>query len=62
MSIESTNFGVTRLSKKDADKFRKQVSYGRSPKAASASLKSGRVLLGKLDRSGHVKVRGKKAA
>ena len=62
MSIESTAFGVTKLTKKDSDKFRKQITYGRPSKAASVSLKNGKALLKTLDKHGSVKVKTKRAA
>lgn len=62
MSIESTAFGVTKLTKKDSEKFRNQVTYGRPSKAASASLRNGKALLKVLDKHGSVKVQTRKAA
>lgn len=57
MSIHSTAFGVTRLTKQDSEKFRRQVSYGRPSKAAMTALKEGRKLLETLDKHGVVTVK-----
>ena len=57
MSIYSTAFGVTKLTKQDSDKFRRQVSYGRPSKAAVIALKEGRRLLMALDKHGSVTVK-----
>jgi hypothetical protein len=62
MSIHSTAFGVTKLTKEDSAKFRRQVSHGRPSKAASVSLKEGHTLLTALDKRGCVTVKVKKAA
>lgn len=59
VSIESTSFGVTKLTNKDSDKFRKQVAYGRPSVAASNSLAEGKNLLRTLDKHGSVKVKTK---
>lgn len=61
MSIESTAFGVTKLTNKDSTQFRRQVTQGRSSKAAEASLKEGRRLLKAIKKHGHVKVKTKKS-
>lgn len=41
MAINSNAFGRVTLTEKDADKFVKQVTYGRPNERAKASLKSG---------------------
>jgi hypothetical protein len=61
MAIHSTAFGVTKLTKQDSEKFRKQVAYGRPSKAASETLKQGQVLLRAMERRGSVTVKTKTA-
>ena len=60
MSIESTAFGTTRLTKGDAEKFKSQMTYGRTTKEAQSSLKSGQGLLKTLSSKGAVTVKVKK--
>lgn len=45
MAITSTAFGSVRLTKEDAQKFERQVRYGRPPVAASKSAEEGRALV-----------------
>lgn len=42
MSVRSTTFGSVRLSGEDADKFEKQVKYGRPKKAARETYARGK--------------------
>jgi hypothetical protein len=60
MSIESSAFGVTRLTHEDAAKFKSQITYGRPNKEATAALSSGKTLLKALNRNGVVSVKLKK--
>jgi hypothetical protein len=54
MSVQTTFFGVTKLTGKDAKKFRRQVTYGRPSKAAATSLASGSAILKELHAKGAV--------
>ena len=54
MAVQTTFFGVTKLTGKDAKKFRRQVAYGRPSKAASASLARGNELLKEFRAKGEV--------
>jgi hypothetical protein len=60
MSIESTAFGVTRLTDEDSAKFRRQIANGRASKPAAESLKSGLVLAQKVGKKGYVSIAIKK--
>ena len=42
MSVRSTTFGAVRLTRKDARKFRNQITYGRPKKAAVAARARGK--------------------
>jgi hypothetical protein len=42
MSVTSSTFGAVRLTKKDAQKFKDQVKYGRPKKAAVAACARGK--------------------
>ena len=44
MAITSTAFGRVHLTKEDAQKFERQVRYGRSNAAAKVSVKQGKAL------------------
>ena len=44
MAITSTAFGRVHLTKEDAQKFERQVRYGRTNSAAKESVKEGRAL------------------
>lgn len=57
MAIHSTAFGVTKLTKQDSEKFRRQVAYGRPPEAARESLKHGEQLLKSFQKNGSVKLK-----
>lgn len=61
MSIHSTQTGHTKLTKEDATTFRRQATYGRTPKAALEALKEGEQLLKMVEQLGHclVKVKSK---
>ncbi len=54
MSVKSSTFGGVYLTGAEAAKFRKQVFYGRPKKAASESLKKGRILLKEFNDKGYV--------
>lgn len=53
MGVRTTFFGVTKLTGKDAKKFRRQVAYGRPNKAALDSLARGNEILKQLHTKGH---------
>lgn len=52
MGVQTTFFGVTKLTGKDAKKFRRQVTYGRPNKAAAMSLALGNEILRELRTKG----------
>jgi len=54
MSVKSSTFGGVYLTGVEAAKFRRQVFYGRPKKAASESLKKGRILLEEFNDKGYV--------
>jgi len=62
MSIQSSAFGVTKLTKQDATKFIQQVKYGRPNQAAKDALIDGRALLKTMDNKGVVQVKIKQVA
>lgn len=57
MSVQTTFFGVTKLSGKDAKKFRRQVTYGRPNKAAATSLARGEAILKQMSAQGEAKLK-----
>jgi hypothetical protein len=57
MSVQTTFFGVTKLTGKDAKKFRRQVTYGRPSKAAATTLARGEALLKQLNARGEAKLK-----
>lgn len=59
MSVQSTFFGVTKLTDEDSVKFRQQVTFGRPNKEAIASLKRGKELLRSMNSKGHIKIKAK---
>lgn len=59
MSVQSTFFGVTKLTDEDSAKFHRQVVFGRPTKTAIASLKRGKVLLRTFEKQGYVKIKVK---
>jgi hypothetical protein len=48
MAIESTPFGVTRLTGDDADAFLREMHEGRSNPAAREALRRGRIMMAQL--------------
>jgi len=60
MSVRTTVFGAVRLSGEDAQKFKKQVKYGRSNRAARDTLERGSKLLSVYQKHGCVTVRARK--
>jgi len=59
MAIHSSKFGVTRLTKDDATRFHRQVTYGRPSKSAAASLKEGKKLLQAIQLHGLAHIKSK---
>lgn len=59
MSIQSTAFGVTKLTNEDSKQFLNQVTYGRPNDAARKSLADGRDLLKSIQAQGSAKVKAK---
>lgn len=57
MSVQTTFFGVTRLTGKDAKKFRRQVSYGKPSQAAANSLARGNEILKQMHSKGYAKIK-----
>lgn len=62
MAVKSTVFGSVTLSGKEAEKFRRQVTYGRPKKAAIESAKKGDKMHAEFERTGRVVVRAHKIA
>lgn len=60
MAVQTSVFGSVRLSGKDADKFNRQVSFGRPKKAANTGLANGNKLLKEFDTKGFavIKLKG----
>jgi len=54
MAIKTSTFGGVHLTGEDAEKFRRQVKYGRPKKAAKEALERGRILLQEFDEKGYV--------
>ncbi|OQX09608.1 MAG: hypothetical protein BWK80_46735 [Desulfobacteraceae bacterium IS3] len=54
MGVRTSTFGAVTLSHEDAEKFIKQIRYGRPKKAASKLLEQGRALLKQFDEQGKV--------
>ncbi len=57
MSIKSSAFGRVTLTKQDAEKFIRQVTYGRISSTATDSVNRGVDLSRKLKKSGRVTVK-----
>lgn len=62
MAVKSTVFGGVVLSGKEAEKFRRQVTYGRPKKAASVSAKKGDRLRAEFEKTGRVVLRARRLA
>lgn len=60
MSVQTSFFGVTKLTGEDSKKFRRQVTYGKPNKAAVASLARGQAILKQLQAKGSVATKIKK--
>lgn len=54
MSIKSDSFSGVFLTKEDAKKFRRQVTYGRPTAAAVESVRSGVKLAAEFEKSGKI--------
>ncbi|MCH8201771.1 MAG: hypothetical protein IH996_01545 [Proteobacteria bacterium] len=61
MAISSHSFGITKLTDKDAEKFNRQVIYGRPKREAIANAHEGDKLAREFENHGQVTVhlRGK---
>lgn len=60
MSVKTSTFGGVRLSGKEAEKFTRQVKYGRPKKAAVESARRGKAMLSEFERTGQVIVHARK--
>lgn len=60
MAVQTSFFGVTKLTGEDSKKFQRQVTYGRPNTAASVALARGKSLLRQLDAKGQVVAKIKK--
>jgi hypothetical protein len=56
MAVQSDSFGGVRLTGHDAIKFRNQVRYGRSSKAARETAARGRAMVANLLNDGVVRI------
>jgi len=54
MAIKTSTFGGVHLTGEDAEKFRRQVKYGRPKKAAHQALAEGRKYLKEFEEKGYV--------
>lgn len=59
MAITSHAFGQVKLTDRDADKFFKQVTYGKPKAAAKESVKSGSQMYRDYQKSGGLKIKVK---
>ncbi len=59
MAVKSTVFGGVVLSGKEAETFRRQVTYGRPKKAAIASAEKGDRLRAEFEKTGRVVLRAR---
>jgi len=57
MAVQTSFFGVTKLTGEDSDKFRRQVTYGRPNRQAEASLARGKRTLEAFQDKGYVVVK-----
>ncbi|MBU2477536.1 MAG: hypothetical protein KKA36_00475 [Gammaproteobacteria bacterium] len=62
MAVKSTVFGSVTLSGIEAEKFRRQVTYGRPKKAAIESAKKGAKMRAEFEKTGRVIIRARKVA
>lgn len=56
MAVHSDTFGGLHLTGEDAEKFRRQVRYGRPSEAAKASVKRAREMAAEMTRNGFVRI------
>lgn len=56
MGVKTSTFGAVTLSHEEAEKFIKQVKYGRPKKSASKLLEEGRTLVKQFDEQGKVAI------
>lgn len=59
MAVKTSALGAIYLSGDDADKFRKQITYGRPKKAANAALEKGLKLLREYESKGYALIKTK---
>jgi len=59
VSVKTSILGTIHLSGADAEKFRKQVTYGRPKNAANVALSKGMRLLNEFDAKGYAVVKHK---
>jgi len=60
MSVKTSTFGGVRLSGEEAEKFARQVKYGRPKQAAQESVRRGVVMLDEFEKTGQVIVHARK--
>jgi len=60
MSVKTSTFGGVRLSGEEADKFVKQVTYGRPKQAAQDAAARGNKMVSEYTATGHVTIRARK--
>lgn len=56
MSVKSSTFGGVRLSGEEAEKFRRQVAYGKPKAAAHTAAERGRIMLKEFNTQGYVRI------
>lgn len=57
MAVQTSFFGVTKLTGEDSKKFRRQMTYGKPTQAAEASLARGTKMLAQLQAKGYAKTK-----
>lgn len=62
MAVKSTVFGSVMLSGSEAQKFRRQVTYGRPKEAAVQSAKCGDKIRAELEKNGYAVIRAHRNA
>ncbi len=62
MAIHSSNFGITKVTKDDATRLHRQLTYGRPNKSAVASLKEGKKILQAIQTYGYARITPKSSS
>ncbi|MEJ1381605.1 MAG: hypothetical protein RPT95_11700 [Candidatus Sedimenticola sp. (ex Thyasira tokunagai)] len=60
MSVKTTVFGGVRLSGEDAEKFMRQVTYGRPKEAAKEAYASGKAAVAEMNKKGYATISPRK--